>query len=269
MVKEQVLRPRAGQRISLADFDADYRGDWTKETASVAEDELEERLETLQEMLYAQGKHALLVVLQAMDAGGKDGTIKKVFKGVNPQGFKIANFKAPTPLELAHDFLWRIHQQVPPKGYIGIFNRSHYEDVLIVRVNELVSESVWRARYDHINNFEKLLADSGVKILKFYLHISKEEQKERFQARLDEPEKNWKFSVGDLPVRQKWDDYMAAYSDAISLCNTDYAPWHIVPANRKWYRDYIITKTIVDALESLDMKYPDPEPGLDKVVIPD
>jgi PPK2 family polyphosphate:nucleotide phosphotransferase len=170
---------------------------------------------------------------------------------------------------LAHDFLWRVHQQVPPKGYIGIFNRSHYEDVLVVRVNNIVPEEVWRARYDHINNFEKMLSDSGVKILKFFLHISKEEQQERFQARLDDPQKHWKFSLGDLPVREKWEDYMQAYSDAISFCNTDYAPWHIVPANKKWYRDYIITKTIVETLESMPLKYPDPEPGLDKVVIPD
>jgi PPK2 family polyphosphate:nucleotide phosphotransferase len=268
MAKGQVLRPKPGERISLADFDADYTGNWNKVSADKAEDELEERLEALQEVLYAQGKHALLVVLQAMDAGGKDGTIKKVFKGVNPLGFKIANFKAPTPLELSHDFLWRVHQQVPPKGYIGIFNRSHYEDVLIVRVNQLAPEAVWRARYEYINNFEKLLADSGVTILKFYLHISKDEQKERFQARLDNPEKNWKFSIGDLPVREKWDEYMRAYEDAISFCNTEYAPWHIVPANKKWYRDYIITKTIVDTLEALNMKYPEPEPGLDKVVIP-
>ncbi|MDQ7036955.1 MAG: hypothetical protein Q9P01_19600 [Anaerolineae bacterium] len=158
MTNEQILRPQPKQKISLADFDPNYRGDWDKKSARAAEKKLELRLDALQEMLYAQGKYALLVVLQAMDAGGKDGTIKRVFKGANPQGFKIANFKAPTPLELKHDFLWRIHQQVPPKGYIGIFNRSHYEDVLIVRVNQIVSENVWRARYDHINNFEKQLA---------------------------------------------------------------------------------------------------------------
>jgi PPK2 family polyphosphate:nucleotide phosphotransferase len=269
MVKKQVLTPKPGKHIKLADFDPDYHGDWIKQTAKEAETDLEARMDVLQEKLYAQGKYALLVVLQAMDAGGKDGAMKKVFKGVNPQGFKIANFKAPTPLELAHDFLWRVHQQVPPKGYIGIFNRSHYEDVLVVRVNNIVPEDVWRARYDHINNFEKMLSDNGVKILKFFLHISKEEQKERFQARLDDPQKHWKFSLGDLPVREKWEDYMQAYSDAISSCNTDYAPWHIVPANKKWYRDYIITKTIVDTLESMPLKYPDPEPGLDKVVIPD
>ncbi|MCA9911196.1 MAG: polyphosphate kinase 2 family protein, partial [Anaerolineae bacterium] len=231
--------------------------------------ELRERLIELQYRLYAEGRRKLLVVLQAMDAGGKDGTIKKVFDSVNPQGVQVTSFKVPTAEELAHDYLWRIHKAVPGRGFIGIFNRSHYEDVLVVRVNELVSQDVWVKRYDQINAFERLLADNGVTILKFYLHISKDEQKERFQERLDNPEKHWKFSVGDLSVRERWDDYMQAYEDAITLCNTPYAPWHIVPANRKWYRDLAVTRTIVNAMEQMGLDYPENKDDLSGVVIPD
>lgn len=266
---KQVLRPKARQKIKLADFDPDYHDDLERDATKEELIKLQERMSNLQEMLYAQSKYALLVVLQAMDGGGKDGTIKNVFSGVNPQGFRIANFKAPTPEELSHDFLWRVHQEVPPKGYIGIFNRSHYEDVLVVRVNELVPQDVWKGRYNDINTFEKLLADSGVTILKFFLHISKEEQKARFESRLANDQKRWKFSVGDLPVRQKWDDYMLAYEDAITRCNTAYAPWHIVPANRKWYRNYVISKTIVETLESMPLAFPMEAAGLDNIVIPD
>lgn len=266
---EQPLIPQTGKPVVLRDYDPDYHNGMTKKDAAAAEKALEDRLKDLQEKLYAQGKKALLIVLQAMDAGGKDGTIKRVFDTVNPQGVRVTSFKVPTELELSHDFLWRIHQAVPPKGYIGIFNRSHYEDVLVVRVNRLAPEEVWRARYNHINNFERLLSDSGVHILKFFLHISKEEQRERFQERLDRPDKNWKFSRGDLVVREQWDQYMQAYEDAISHCNTDYAPWHIVPANRKWYRNYVITNTIVKTMEQMDLAYPPAEPGLDQVVIPD
>jgi PPK2 family polyphosphate:nucleotide phosphotransferase len=226
-------------------------------------------MKDLQERLYAEGQQSLLIVLQAMDAGGKDGTIKRVFEGVNPQGVHVANFKQPTEKELAHDFLWRVHRQVPPTGMIGIFNRSHYEDVLIVRVNNLVPESIWRARYDHINNFERLLADSGTRILKFYLHIDKKEQKERFQARLDNPDKHWKFNLGDLPVREQWDDYMRAFEDAITQCHTEAAPWHIVPANHKWYRNLVICRTIVETLEAMNPQFPPPEDNLDDVTIPD
>lgn len=266
---KQRIHPEPGTKIDLADFDPEYLAGLDKDDTKDKTDKLQERLVELQEVLFAQKKYSLLVIFQAMDAGGKDSTIRRVFSGVNPQGFRIANFKAPTPEELSHDFLWRVHDHVPPKGYIGIFNRSHYEDVLIVRVNELVPEEIWRKRYDHINNFERLLADSGVTILKFFLHISKEEQKERFQDRLDDPSKHWKFSIGDLPVRKKWDAYMQAYADAITHCNTEYAPWHIVPANHKWYRDYVVTKAIVDALEKLPLEYPPEEEGLEDVVIPD
>jgi PPK2 family polyphosphate:nucleotide phosphotransferase len=202
-----------------------------------------------------------------MDAGGKDGTIRKIMSGVNPQGVRVTSFKRPTEEELAHDFLWRIHRAVPGRGMIGIFNRSHYEDVLVVRVHNIVPKSVWQQRYDHINNFERLLADSGVTILKFYLHISKEEQKERLQARLDRPHKRWKFDPRDLEERKLWDDYMAAFEAALSRCSTEVAPWHIVPANKKWYRNLVISETIVETLGGLDLKYPKPVADLDGLVV--
>jgi len=269
MAHEQRLVPEPLSRVLLRDYSPDYTANLNKDSADALEDELEDRMKDLQEMLYAQGKYALLIVLQAMDAGGKDSTIKKVFDNVNPQGVNVTSFKVPTQEELARDFLWRIHNRVPRKGMIGIFNRSHYEDVLVVRINNLVPESVWKQRYDQINQFEKLLSDTGTRILKFYLHISKEEQRSRFQDRLDRPDKHWKFSKGDLAVREQWDDYMSAYEDVLTYCNTEYAPWHIVPANRKWYRDYIITKTIVDTLKQMDLSYPAPEEGLSEIIIPD
>jgi PPK2 family polyphosphate:nucleotide phosphotransferase len=256
-------------KVNLADYDPEYTRKYKKEDARIEVDKLQQRMEVLQEMLYAQGKHALLIVLQAMDAGGKDSTIKKVFESVNPQGVQVTSFKAPTAEELGHDFLWRVHRHVPEKGYIGIFNRSHYEDVLIVRVNELAPREVWEKRYDQINQFERLLHENGTRILKFYLYISKDEQKKQLQERLDNPDKRWKFSIGDLPVREKWDDYMEAYEDALTRCNTDYAPWYIVPANHRWYRDLVVTKAIVDTMESMRLAYPEPEENLDKVVIPD
>jgi PPK2 family polyphosphate:nucleotide phosphotransferase len=261
--------PEPGSKVRLQDYDPDFRGDYDKAKAVAETDQLQEKLENLQERLYAENKQALLIVLQAMDAGGKDGTIRKVFEGINPQGVRVTSFKVPSSDELAHDFLWRIHQHVPPKGYIGIFNRSHYEDVLVVRVNELVPKEVWSRRYDQINAFEKLLAETGTRVIKFFLHISKDEQKKRFEERLKNPEKHWKFSMGDLPVRERWGDYMEAYEDAITRCNTEYAPWHIVPANYKWYRDLVVTKAIVQALEAMNPVYPAPEPNLDKVIIPD
>lgn len=266
---EQRLIPKPGSKVNLKDYDPGYTGDYDKERARAEEQELEGRLATLQEKLYAQGAQALLVVLQAMDAGGKDSTIKKVFNSVNPQGVYVASFKAPTSEELGHDFLWRIHQHAPRKGYIGIFNRSHYEDVLVVRVNDLVPRKAWEKRYEHINNFERLLHDSGTRILKFYLHISKDEQKERLQERLDRPEKWWKFAVEDLPVREQWDQYMDAFEAALTRCNTDYAPWYIVPANHKWYRDVVITRAIVETLEDMQVAYPKPKQDLSGVKIPD
>ncbi len=228
---------------------------------------LRRELIDLQTRLYAEGSQKLLIVFQAMDAGGKDGTIRNIFRGVNPQGVRVASFKVPSKEEAAHDFLWRIHKRTPAKGMIQLFNRSHYEDVLVVRVHNFVSEAVWRPRFEKINQFEQLLYDSGTRILKFYLHISKEEQKERFQARLDDSSKHWKFSLGDLDKRQYWDDYMVAYEEMLHQCTTEYAPWYVIPANQKWYRNLAITRTIVDTLKQMNPQYPAPEDDLTAVTI--
>jgi PPK2 family polyphosphate:nucleotide phosphotransferase len=259
-----------GTRVTLADHDPGYSGDYRSKDETKAELKRNvKRLRELQKVLWAEGKHALLIVLQAMDAGGKDGTIKHVMRGVNPQGCQVTSFKVPTEEELDHDFLWRIHKAVPRRGYIGIFNRSQYEDVLVVRVHGLVPEEAWQQRYEQINQFEKLLADTGTTILKFFLHISKEEQKERFEARLHDPRKNWKFSMKDVEERGYWDKYMRAYEDALNRCSTPWAPWHIIPANRKWYRNLAISQVIVEALERLGMRYPPALPDVDKIIIPD
>ena len=259
----------AAGAVKLAQHDPAHVATWQKADAKAALKPLQDELQGLQERLYAQGQQALLIVLQAMDAGGKDSTIRRVFEGVNPQGVRVSSFKRPTAEELSHDFLWRIHRRVPPKGYIGIFNRSHYEDVLIARVNQLAPPAVIEARYDHINHFEHLLTTSGTRILKFYLHISKDEQKARFQKRLDRPDKHWKFSLGDLPVRQQWDQYMHAFEIALTRCHTPAAPWYIVPANRKWYRDLIVISTIVQTLRTMNPQFPPPEDNLQNVTIPD
>jgi PPK2 family polyphosphate:nucleotide phosphotransferase len=202
-----------------------------------------------------------------MDAGGKDGTVKKVFSGVNPMGVHAVAFKAPNDTELAHDFLWRVQRELPERGDIGIFNRSHYEDVLIVRVEELVAEEVWRPRYSAIRAFEEHLAGEGTAIVKLFLHISKEEQAERFKERLSDPTKNWKFNVTDVDVRKRWDDYQLAYAEAIGRTSTDAAPWYVVPADRKWYRDWAVATILVDVLETMDPLFPDPAPGLSQVKI--
>ncbi|HEX6841492.1 MAG TPA: PPK2 family polyphosphate kinase, partial [Stellaceae bacterium] len=226
-----------------------------------------EALDRLQEVLYAEAKHALLVVLQAMDAGGKDGTVRGVFGQLSPMGVTAHSFKKPTEHELAHDFLWRIHQQVPPRRMIGIFNRSHYEDVLIVRVHKLVPAAEIEQRYDAINAFEKLLAENGTTIVKFFLHISKKEQTRRLQARLDDPTKHWKFNADDLAERKRWDEYVTAYEIALTRCSTQYAPWFIVPADRKWYRDAVIARIVRLTLEGLDLAYPREAPELEKLRI--
>jgi len=259
-----------GTQVKLAGYDPGYTGVYEKrrQTKSELEDNLEQ-LQALQRMLWAENKHALLLVFQAMDAGGKDGTIRHVMHGVNPQGCQVTSFKVPTKEELAHDYLWRIHKAVPRQGYIGIFNRSHYEDVLVVRVHDLVPEDVWRKRYEQINHFEKLLADTGTTILKFFLHISKEEQKERFEERLADPRKNWKFSMGDVEERGYWDDYMRAFEEALSRCSTPWAPWYVIPANRKWYRNLAISQIIIETLKKLDMQYPPPLSNAGEIVIPD
>lgn len=224
-------------------------------------------IDRLQEILYAQAKRSVLVVLQGLDASGKDGTVRKVFSPLNPLGVSAVAFKTPSPHELAHDFLWRIHKAVPPAGKIGLFNRSHYEDVLIARVHGLAPPDRIEARYGQINSFERHLAENGVTIVKFFLHISNEEQKARLQARLDDPTKRWKFSPGDLAERKPWDDYVSAYEIALQRCSTDWAPWFVVPADRKWYRDAVVARVVRRTLEALDLTYPADMPGLQKVRI--
>src|SRR5664280_365540 len=217
------------------------------------------RLDELQYMLYAEGKRSVLLVLQGMDTSGKDGTIRHVMSGASPQSCKVTSFKQPTSRELAHDFLWRIHKAVPEKGNIGIFNRSHYEDVLVVRVHKLVPKSVWSERYDEINRFDKYLTENGTTILKFFLHISKDEQKRRIEERIANPNKHWKLSEADLKEREFWDDYTEAYEDAIHNCNTKHAPWFIIPADHKWFRNLAVSRILVETLEKMDPKYPTPE----------
>jgi PPK2 family polyphosphate:nucleotide phosphotransferase len=214
------------------------------------------KLAKLQDLLYAGHEHAILIALQAMDAGGKDGTIKHVMSGVNPQGCSVTSFKQPTPLELSHDFLWRVHAAVPPKGMIGIFNRSHYEDVLITRVHGMISQAECKSRYEDINNFEKILTRGGVHIVKFFLHIDSDEQERRFAARLDDPDKNWKSSSADFSERRYWDQYQDAYENALAHCSTKDAPWYVIPANHKWFRNYAVAEAIIQTMESLKMKYP-------------
>lgn len=262
-MKEYRVNPN--QKVNLKEWDAEDDSEFSgsKKEAEDPFEELNVKLEVLQEMLFAEHKHRVLVVLQAMDTGGKDGVIRHVFDGVNPQGVRVASFKVPTSLELDHDYLWRIHQQLPAKGEIVIFNRSHYEDVLVVRVHELVPEDVWRKRFDQINQFEKMIAEEGTAILKFYLHIDLKEQKERMLERIDKPEKRWKFNPGDLKERSRWDEYLKAYEEVLSKTSTSYAPWYIIPSNKKWYRNLMISRILVDKLNSLGMSYPQPEGDFD------
>jgi PPK2 family polyphosphate:nucleotide phosphotransferase len=258
MVKTDDYRVKPGDKVKLKSIASDDDGGLDKAEGHKQLDKLLEQMSELQERMYAEGKHGLLVVLQAMDAGGKDSTIRKVFGPLNPQGCKVANFKAPNDVELAHDFLWRIHQHTPRKGYISVFNRSHYEDVLVVRVKKLVEASRWKARYEHINAFEKMLHDEGTKIVKFYLHISRDYQKQRLQRRLDRPDKHWKFNPADLAERARWNDYRRAFEDALGKCSTDFAPWYVIPAETRWYRDLVVASVVVETLKSMKMKYPKP-----------
>jgi PPK2 family polyphosphate:nucleotide phosphotransferase len=262
-------RIKPGTKIKLEDWNPDDTGrhDDKKDEADKESQQLTSDLDALQELLYAEQKHKVLVVLQGMDTSGKDGVIRHVFEGVNPQGVKVASFKVPTPDELSHDYLWRIHKQTPGKGEIVIFNRSHYEDVLVVRVHGLVAEEVWSRRFDQINQFERMLVDEGTTIVKFFLHISLDEQKKRLQDRLGDPKKQWKFNVGDLSERKLWSEYMLAYEDVLQKTSTDWAPWYLIPANHKWYRDLVIGTILVEKLKSLDMSYPKPAQDLSKVVI--
>lgn len=263
-------RVSPGERIMLAALDADQSEHYEKKKDVLGElSEQRKRIQDLQGKLYADNKQGLLIVLQAMDTGGKDGAIKHVLSGVNPQGCRISSFKAPNPEESNHDFLWRYHKSAPAVGRIGIFNRSHYEDVLVVRVKNLIPEEVWRPRYALINNFEWNLTQNNISVIKFYLHISKDEQKRRLESRLADPDKRWKFSTSDIKERAYWEDYQRAFEDAINETSTDYAPWYVVPANKKWYRNLVIARAIADTLEAMDPQFPPAEKGLEKVSIPD
>ena len=266
-MKQYLVKPES--KVKLSQWDPNDTGDFKggKKEGLARLEKLNGKLETLQELLYAEHKHKVLIILQALDTGGKDGAIRRVFDGVNPAGVRVVSFKAPTPAELRHDFLWRVQKGVPDLGEMVIFNRSQYEDVLIVRVHNLVPPEVWQKRFEQINRFERTLAENGATILKFYLHIDLNEQKERLQARLDDPAKHWKFRLGDLEERKHWSEYMQAYEDVLNKTSTDYAPWYIVPANRKWFRDLVISSVLVDRLEGLKMKYPESEENLNGVVI--
>jgi PPK2 family polyphosphate:nucleotide phosphotransferase len=263
-------RVEPGQRASLATVDPNETEHYKKKKdVAKALEKQRRRIQDLQERLYAENERGLLIVLQAMDTGGKDGTIKHVFSGVNPQGCRVSSFKAPSAEEANHDFLWRYHKSAPAKGRIGIFNRSHYEDVLVVRVKNLVPEDIWRRRYDQINAFERNLSLGGIAVLKFFLHISKDEQKRRLQSRLDDPDKQWKFSSTDIKERSFWDAYQQAFEDALGNCSTEHAPWYVVPANKKWYRNLVVARTIADTLGAMDPQYPPAEEGLEMIEIPD
>jgi len=257
-----------GKKLKLSKFDPDDTGKFKDKDHVKAdvEDNLSS-LDKLQEVLYAQAKYSVLIVFQAMDAGGKDGAIEHIFSGVNPQGCSVASFKAPSHLELAHDYLWRYHIEAPKRGMLGIFNRSHYESVLVERVREIAPKKVWSKRYDQINAFEEMLAAEDTVILKFYLNISKKEQAARLQARLDDPTKNWKFNPGDLEERGRWDDYMEAFQDLMEKCSTEHAPWYVIPSNRKWFRNWAISDIIVRTLKELPLKFPDPIEGIEKFKI--
>lgn len=262
--KKFAVKP--GQRIRLAEISADVSGKIKHETDARAKVAAHcERIRKLQELMFAERKRSLLIVLQAMDTGGKDGTIDHVFAALNPQGAYVHAFKKPSDEEAAHDFLWRAHRAAPERGQVAIFNRSHYEDVLVVRVHDLVPKNVWSKRYALINDFEKMLAKSGTHILKFYLHITPDEQLRRFEARLENPEKQWKISEADYTERAKWDDYIAAYEDAIAECSTERAPWYVIPANHKWFRNLAVSHIVVDTLEELHMNYPEPTVDIEEI----
>lgn len=261
------LRVEPGSRVRLADVDPNETHGRSK---AHADEELArglERLTSLQDRLWAEARHPILIVLQGIDAAGKDGTVRHVMTAFNPMGCLVTSWKAPTPVELAHDYLWRIHQRTPAKGEISIFNRSHYEDVLVVRVHDLVPKAVWSRRYDQINAFEELLTSSGTTILKFFLWIDKDEQKQRFQARLDDPDKRWKFRLRDLEERKLWDAYVEADEAMLERCSTDAAPWYVIPANRKWFRNLAVADIVAETLEELNPQYPPSPDDLTGVVV--
>ncbi|MDY6943263.1 MAG: polyphosphate kinase 2 family protein [Pseudomonadota bacterium] len=254
-------------RLSARDPDNLYGVPDGKDQGLELRDTLTERLGELQNLLYAQQKHRVLVILQGMDTSGKDSTIRRVFRVVDPLGVRVASFRAPNKDEITRDYLWRVHRRVPSNGELVIFNRSHYEDVLVARVRRLVPKRQWRKRYDHINDFERMLTDEGTTILKFFLHISHEEQKRRLQRRLEDPTKHWKFDISDINERSFWPEYVRAYEEAISRTSTPWAPWYVIPANHKWYRDVAVAGILVDTLNALRMRFPPPPPGLDEIVL--
>ncbi len=266
---ERLFRIEPGSQVRLQDHDPDFHENPYptdhKLGGQLARDL--QRMAQLQERLYAEHRRSLLIVLQAMDAGGKDGTIKHVMSGLNPQSCRVASFKKPAGLEAERDYLWRIHRVAPAQGEIVIFNRSHYEDVLAARVHKLVPKPVWKRRYRQINHFEQHLVENGTEILKFFLNISNAEQKERFQERLDNPEKHWKLSYADFEERKRWEEYMEAFADALEACSASYAPWYVIPANRKWFRNYAVARIIVEKLESMDPQFPPPSVDVSRIVL--
>ena len=264
-IREKLLAV-PGEKLRLSKIDPAGTPDCdSKEEGLLRLEKNIERLRVLQYLLYAEGKRAALAVLQGIDAGGKDGTIQKVMTGLNPQGVSVTSFKVPVGEEKEHDYLWRVHKAMPRNGQIGIFNRSHYEDVLVVRVHNFVPKEIWQKRYEQINHFEEMLADNGMKIMKFFLYISKDEQKKRFEDRIHDPAKNWKFSTADLEERKFWDDYTAAFEEAIERCSKKHAPWYVIPANRNWYRNLAVSEIIRESLEEMKIQTPKPTADLSKI----
>ena len=263
-----LLRVEPGSKFRLKDIDPAETHGHDKESAAAELQKGLDRLTDLQDRLWAEARHPVLVVLQGIDTAGKGGTLKHVMGAFQPAGCAVTSFKVPTVPELAHDYLWRVHSRTPGKGEIGIFDRSHYEDVLVVRVHDIVPKAVWSKRYQHIKAWEQMLADEGTTIVKFFLWISPDEQRERLQARLDEPDKRWKFRLGDLEERKRWDDYVAAYDEALERCSTDQAPWYVIPANRKWFRNLAVAEILGDTIEALNPQYPPPPEDLTGVVVP-
>lgn len=260
------FRVTPGSRIQLKDIDPAFKDQHEGHKEAVEEiEQYQKKLRNLQELFYADGRSSLLICLQGMDTGGKDGTINHILGAMNPQGCRVVAFRKPSDEELAHDFLWRIHRAVPSRGQVTIFNRSHYEDVLIVRVHTLVPQTIWSSRYGQINSFEKELVESNTHILKFYLHISKQEQLSRFKDRLDDPAKQWKISEADYMERHLWDDYMSAYEEVLSRCSTEQAPWFVIPSNHKWFRNLAIARIVVEYLEGMDMRFPKPSVDLEHI----
>jgi PPK2 family polyphosphate:nucleotide phosphotransferase len=264
-----LLRVAPDTRIDLDRFDAAATHGWDKEQALAQQGRFEAHLTDLQERLWAEGKQRLLVVLQGIDAAGKDGTIRHVMDAFNPQGCSVIGFKVPNEVERAHDYLWRVHEHTPAAGHITIFNRSHYEDVLVVRVHDIVPKATWSRRYRHINEWERMLTDEGTTIVKFFLYIDRAEQRERLQARLDEPDKRWKFSTGDLGERDLWGDYITAFEEVLQRTSTEWAPWYLIPAGRKWFRNLAVAHILGEIIDDLDPRYPQPEEGLAGIVIPE